>query len=323
MWQPGGVRRPLVLALTIAGLALAAGAYAVASGAQDDAPPSDEAIRVAAAPDREASLLAHVLVELLRADGIDAEVVGFADARDGQQAIELGAVDVRPGYTGEAWLESLGRAEPPGDPRASLGPVRARDERRGVVWLRPRYGEGLDEPPANATFAFVVAGPPAVDADLRTVSQLAGRLGEQPDAQVCVDLEFGRRQDGLRAVLEAYRVRADRPFVAASPEEAVLGVVAGDCIAGLTTATDGAAWARGLRPLVDDLGVFPAFVPLPQIRAELLEERPEIRHALLPFARELTTALLGSWNARVESGTAVEHVALEAAHQLRARAERD
>lgn len=287
-----------------------------------EAEPEQDPVRIAAGPDAESLLLAHVMVSLLELGGLPATVVAFSDAGDGRQAIELGDVDVRVGYTGETWLETLGRANPPGDPRASYDAVRNHDEGEGILWLRPRFAEGIDQPPANATFAFVVQGPPAIDADLRTMSQLAARLSERPDAAVCVDREFGARPDGLRAVLEAYSIRAERTFLGADPEEAVLGVAAGDCIAGLTTATDGLAWQAGQRPLIDDLRVFPAFVPLPQIREAVLAERPAIRVALGPMAAQLTTALLGRWNARVAAGDPMEEIAADAARALLERAGR-
>lgn len=300
--------------------ALCVAAVVVSGCTGSDLPPDVQAVRVAASGDAEGRLLAHVLVALLEAVEVEAEVRPYADARDGQQALELGAADVRPGYTGEAWLETLGRADPPGDPQASFAPVRADGQRRGIVWLPPRFVEGPDGPPANATFALAVAGPPSPDADLRTVSQLAARLSERPGASVCVDREFGSRSDGLRAVLDAYLVRADQPFLAASPEEAVRGVLAGDCLAGLTTTTDGEAGAAGLQVLVDDLEVFPAFVPAVQVREEVLEERPEIAAALAPFGDELTTAALRSWNALVVTGEPIEQIAQAAAEDLLARA---
>lgn len=284
----------------------------------DATEPERAPLRVAASDDLEARLLAHVLLELLAAADLEAEVRPYGDARDAQQALELGAVDVRLGYTGEAWLETLGRADPPGDPESSFGPVRADGERRGIVWLPPRFAESPEGPPANATFAFAVAGPPSPDADLRTVSQLAARLSERPEASVCVDREFGTRPDGLRAVLEAYRVRTDRQFLAATPDEAVRGVVAGDCLAGLTTATDGQAGAAGLQLLVDDLEVFPAFVPAVQVRADALAEQPGIERALAPLGEELTSTLLRAYNARLVAGETVELVAADAAEELRA-----
>ena len=306
---------PLLLALLLT--ACAVGTQGSAS--EDERDP----VRVAAGPDAETVLLAHVAAELLAAEDLAVELVSFSDAQDSRQALELGAVEVRVGYTGEAWLEVLGRPDPPGDPRESVTEVYRHDLADGILWLRPRFGEGLDEPPANATFSFAVMGPPGADADLRTVSELATRLSEQAEARVCVDEEFGARQDGLRAVLQAYSVRSDRPFLAASPEEAVLGVAAGDCLAGLTTTTDGHAWRAGLQTLVDDLQVFPAFVPLPQLRSEALEDHPDLRAALAPLGAELTTVLLGSANAAVAGGDEVEEVAAELATELRRRAGRD
>lgn len=316
-------------------LSLALGACTAADGSDATAPESPvdgagdpettdevEPVRVASGPDAETVLLAHTMAALIELHGLPAEVVEFADAQASRVALERDRVDVRPGYTGEAWLEALGRPDPPSDPMESYLAVRDHDEREGILWLRPRAGDGVHEPPANATFAFVVQGPPSVDADLQTMSQLATRLSEQPDALVCVDQEFGERPDGLPAVLSAYSVRSDRPFLAADPEEAVLGVMAGDCLAGLTTATDGTVWRSGLRPLVDDLRVFPAFVPLPQMRVDAVTEHPEIRVALGPMAAYLSTAVLGGWNARVASGEPVEEVARDAARELMELADR-
>lgn len=288
----------------------------------DTEEPAPDPIRVASGPDAETMLLAHTMAALIRLEGLPAEVTDFADARGSRVALERGRVEVRPGYTGETWLETLGRPDPPSDPLESYLAVRDHDEGQGILWLRPRVGDGIEEPPANATFAFVVRGPPSVDADLRTMSQLASRLSAQPDALVCVDQEFGERPDGLPAVLSAYSVRSDRPFLAAAPEEAVRGVAAGDCLAGLTTATDGAAWRAGLRPLVDDLRVFPAFVPLPQLRLDAVTDEPRLRVALGPMSAHLSTEALGRWNARIAAGEPIEEVAGDAALELFERAGR-
>lgn len=316
------MRARLVL---VAALLASAGSVLVGcAGGPGATAPDHEApvVRVGGGPDAETVLLAHTLVALLGFERVPAEVVTFRDPRDTRQALVAGSIDLRPAYTGEAWLEDLGRPDPPGDPRESFAAVRVHDDERGLVWFRPRFGTGISEPPANATFAFVVAGPPAADADLATLSQLAARLAGQPEARVCVDPEFGVRADGLPAVLTAYSLRSDRPFLAADPREAVAGVVAGDCVAGLVSATDGVVWAAGLRPVEDDLRVFPAFLVLPQARQEVLDERPQVRTAVAPMATELSTELLGRWNARVAAGEPVEEVAAQAAAVLYERAGR-
>ncbi len=310
LWQAGGMRRLILLLLAVL-------AVACASPASDgSAPAPSSPILVAGGPDTESVLLAHVAVALLQAHDLEGEVVPFADSRDARQALQLGAVDARIGYTGETWLEGMERPNPPGDPYDSFVGVRDHDAERGIIWLRPSFGDGLQSPPANATFAFFVQGPPSVDADVTTMSQLASRLSAQPDALVCVDREFASRPDGLQAVLSAYSVRSDRSFLAADPEEAMLGVAAGDCLAGLSTATDGQAWRIGLRPLTDDLRVFPAFVPVPQVREESLQREPRIGVSLRYLAQGLSTSMLGQWNARVRGGEAVELIAADAAEEL-------
>lgn len=316
VWQPVVMSRVRLLVLAALVVVAAACTAEAEPPAGDGGAPM---VRVASGADTETKLLANVAAALLREAGYDVELVAFADSRDSRHAMTLGAVDVRIGYSGESWLESLGRPNPPSDVRESIDTVREHDEGVGIVWLRPRFGDGLDAPPANATFAFVVQGPPSVDADLATMSQLASRLSERPDALVCVDQGFASRSDGLSAVLAAYSVRSDRPFLAATPEEAVLGVAAGECLAGLSTTTDGMVWAYGLRPLVDDLGVFPAFVIAPQIRAGALEADPQIRSALQPMASRLTTAMVGRWNARVLAGEPFDRVGEAAVDELQAR----
>jgi osmoprotectant transport system substrate-binding protein len=287
--------------------------------AQRDDPPGPPSLRVAVGPDAESRILARTIELLLRDVGIVTELVAFADGRSTRQAIELGDVDLAIAYTGEEWLSSLGRANPPADPLVGLEALAEADRERGLTWLLPSVGSGGggEEPPANATFAFFVAGPPAADADLRSLSELSLRLSERPELSLCVDSEFGRRPDGLAALLSAYSVRRDRPFLAADPAEAVLGVLSGDCIAGLSHATDGLAWRSGLRPLTDDLRFFPAFVPSPVVRTAVLEELPGIERALRPLLDGLSTGVLGRANGEVASGASVESVAADLVVLLR------
>ncbi len=328
LWQPVAMRRPLLPLVLLAAVLVPGGIWLVGQvGADDPAPPAEgrerPPIRVAGGPDAESVLLAHTLVALLALGEIPAEVIVFSDARDTRQALELRDVELRIAYTGEAWLQTLGRADPPGDPEESFEEVRAHDTEQGLVWFRPPFGDGITEPPADATFAFMVAGPPSVHADLTSVSQLASRLSADPEATLCVDPEFASRPDGLRAVLAAYSVRSDQPVLAAAPEDAVRGVALGECIAGLTSATDGGAWRAGLRPLVDDLHVFPAFVVLPQVRRQTLLERPLVGRGVSPMASELSTELLGQMNARVAAGEPIEEVAAVAARELALRSGRE
>jgi len=274
------------------------------------------AVRVAAGPEPESRLLARVIVLLLADANISAEVVVFADGRSARQAIELGDVELTVAYSGEEWLARLGRADPPADPLAAFEALAEADRARGLTWLAPVAGSGFEEPPVNATFAFFVAGPPSLDADLRTLSELSLRLSERPQLSLCVDTEFGRRDDGLAALLSAYSVRRDRPFLAADPVEAIGRVLEGDCIAGLSHATDGRAWRAGMHPLIDDLRFFPAFVPAPVIRTTTLTATPGIRPALRPLLEGLSTGMLGRANGAVVAGGGIDTVAADLVVQL-------
>ena len=279
-------------------------------------PEGAPALRVAAGPEPESQLLARTIVLLLDEAGIPASPLGFADGRSARQAVELGDAELLVAYSGEEWLTRLGRPNPPADPREALEALLVADRDRGLTWLVPSFGSGIEDPPANATFAFFAAGPPSVHADLRSLSELSLRLAERPELSLCVDTEFGRREDGLAALLSAYSVRRDRPFLAADPGDAVRRVLDGDCVAGLSDATDGRAWSGGMVPLADDLRFFPALVPAPVVRSETLSAMPEIRAALQPLLDGLSTGRLGRANGAVVRGANLDSVAGELARSL-------
>lgn len=286
-------------------------------------PSSGPVVRIARTPDSEGQLLAGVLAELVDAAGLRPVFVDRADPEAARQALEdpISDADILAGYTGQTWLEVLGRANPPGDPRASFARVRNADEPEGILWLRPDFEleRGVDGPPANATFGLFVRGIPHADGDVRTIEQLASRLTDRPEARVCVDREFGVRPDGWSELAAAYSI-TDRPLTSAPADEAVEFVATGDCLVGLAAATDGRAWRYGLQLLADPLGVFPAFVVAVQLRAEARDQIPGLVEALQPFASQLTTRRLGQWNARIVGGQPIEVVAADGAQELLAAA---
>lgn len=291
------------------------------SGDPVEPTPTGPEVRIGSGPERESDLLAGILWELARSAGYQPRIVERADGGAARQALEVGDVDVLPGYTGQAWLEVLGLPNPPGDPRTSYARVASVDAANDIRWLRPEFEleAGVEGPPADATFGLFVRGIPSREADLSTITQLATRLGEIPDARVCVDEEFAVREDGWDAVRSAYSI-AERPLTPLGPTEALRGVASGSCLVGLGAATDGEAWANGLRLLDDPLQVFPAFVVSVQLREAYASEHPELVAALEPLADELTTALLGEWNGQVVRGVPMGEVAAQAARTLQQRA---
>lgn len=284
--------------------------------------PTGPPVRIGTGPEPESQLLAAILADLATDAGYAPVVVDRADGQAARQALEVGDVDVLPGYTGQAWLEVLGLPNPAGDPRTSFARVSSVDASNGVRWLRPRFdlAAGFTGPPADATFGLFMAGVPARDADVLTITQLATRLADRPGARVCVDPDFATRPDGWSALAGAYSI--DRVLTTLGPAEAIQGVASGQCLVGLGAATDGKAWAAGLRLLEDPLEVFPAFVVGVQVREQFAEANPDLVAALLPLAEELTTALLGTWNGQVAVEMPVVEVAAAAADTLRDRSAR-
>lgn len=276
-------------------------------------------VRIGVGPESESIVLATVLAGLVDAVALEPVLVELADAGAVRQALELGDVDVAIGYSGQVWLEELGRENPPGDPRTSFQRVRSADEPIGITWLRPEFDleAGVDGPPANATLGLFVSPDTAVD--VATIPQLAAALGERDDAPVCVDSTFAARDDGWDAIASRYAITT-RVLTEASPAEAMAGVASGQCFVGLSTRTDGAAWLEGLVPLSDPLDVFPAFVVGVQVRQDVLDRVEGLEDALQPLATRLTTRMLGTWNARVVRGDALEEVATDAVVELTAPA---
>lgn len=276
-----------------------------------DVEAEEEPLRIGVANDQESLLLGHVLAELLAAGGWSAEVVQFGQAADVRRAIEFREIDLMPAYTGAVWLDEFGWADPEGDPATSYERVREADARRGLVWLPPTG--------ANATFAFVVAGPPATTAVHQTLTDLVVAVNTDPDAMLCVDPDFAERPDGFAELARLYSVHDEvlaNQLLAAPPEEAVVGVTRGGCVAGLTTATDGHAWIAGMRVLSDPQRTFPAFIVAAVVPESVLAEQEGLEAALAPFGEVLTTERLAAWNGRRVLGEPAEEIAVDAAATL-------
>jgi osmoprotectant transport system substrate-binding protein len=303
----------LRLIIVAVAIALAGMGVVVFSVLGSEAAPDTEVapVRVGVGGDAESLLLGHVAAELVRAHGIEKEVVTFGHARDARRALNLGEVEVVPMHTGAVWLDQLGWADPPGDPETSFERVRDADERRDLLWLGPTR--------ANATFTFVVAAPPDESAALDSLVDLAVAANADPEVVLCVDPDFAERPDGLAEVARIYGVSDEvlaHQVLAVPSTEAVVGVTRGGCTSGLTTATDGQAWLAGLYPLSDPQRTFPAFVVAPVVSREATESHPSLREALEPFGPDLTTDRLAAWNGRVIAGEGVDAVAGDAAGVL-------
>jgi osmoprotectant transport system substrate-binding protein len=252
----------------------------------------------------EQQVLGAIAAEALRRADLAVEL----EAVEGQtvalrRRAGAGAIDVFWDYTGAAFALGLGeQVAPAADPSESYERIRTADERSGLHWLAPSS--------ANATLALFVRPEdlPPPDAD-RSLTWLAGALSSG-EATLCADPDFLSSPAGLSSLAVEYAINLDqveqRP---AGEEEAIEAVAAGDCFAGLATATSPAAAQEGLVPVTDVRSVFPAFVVAPVARVADPALRARIGQALEPVTAALDTATLAQLNAEVAGGADAEEVA--------------
>lgn len=278
--------------VVVAVIALAVGGLVSACAEAGAAP----RVVIAAGATAEQQLLAAIAHEAVRRAGVPVEVREGLGGTTGLRRQALAdQVDLYWDYTGAAWTLGLRETAPPADPLESWERVREADADQGLRWLEASG--------ANATFALVVRRadlPPS--GGERGMGWLAGELSSGT-RRLCADPDFLARADGLPSLAAEYGIDTDgMPRRAATEDEAVRAVRAGECFAGLTTATSGAARAADLVPVEDELRVFPAFVVAPVAREGSPADRSPVVEALRQVTAALDTPTLARLNAQVVGG---------------------
>lgn len=201
-----------------------------------------------------------------------------------QQALISREIDMYPEYSGTALAMVL--KAPQG---TNLEAEYAR--RFHLAWLAPL---GIDN-----TFAMVVRK----DTGLNTLSEASHKTWS-----LGVGYEFERRADGLAALKSVYSMQ-----FTGSPKTMDLGLLYKaieqgqvDMIA--ASATDGMLAKSNLKILEDDKHAFPPYQVSIVAREALLNERPEVRAALLELSGKFTNAQMQELNYQVD----VEHKAVAA-----------
>jgi osmoprotectant transport system permease protein len=205
-------------------------------------------------------------------------------------ALEAGALDVYPEYTGTGAVAVLG-AVPPRDPlEAWLQVRRAFAERFALAWLPPLGCEN--------TYALAVRAELARRLGLRTISDLALHAG---DLSLAASAEFLAREDGLPGLGHAYGLAFGR-VVGMSHELAYEAIREAKVDVVDAYTTDPEVARDGLVLLEDDRRFFPPYHAAPLARAALLERLPRVRATLEALPGHLTTEKMRALNARVLAG---------------------
>jgi osmoprotectant transport system substrate-binding protein len=317
---PGGIRMrltpPRLLTVLLAALALAV------AGCGDDDGGGGSGGTVASGVDlsgasftvgskefTEQLILGQITMQALRAAGAEVrDQTGLEGSLAARRALTSGEIDMYWEYTGTAWVTYLDNEEGVPDAQGQWEQLAEADRGNGVAWLP------IAE--ANNTYAFAVRSDTGTEVDqVETLSDLAELARSNPElATLCVGEEFSTRPDGLPGVEETYGFKFPNDQVSLVGDAVVYDQVArGDrCNFGSVFATDGRIAANELRVLEDDKAFFPFFNPALTVRADVLEEHPQLEELFAPVTEALTDEVLIDLNAKVDvEGQTPEAVAAE------------
>lgn len=281
-------------------------ARVMAQGTSRQAAPAARPVVVASKPFGESYLLAEMFAQLLEARGIPVDRrPGLGATEVAVAALQSGAIDVYPEYTGTGLLAVLG-APPVHDPAAAFDSVqRAFEQRWGIRWLPPLGFEN--------TYAIAVRAGTAGRYGLRTLSDLA-RVAPKLHAGLTPD--FIGRADGLPGLAHAYGLHfaSVRPLNQALKYRALAsGKV--DVVDGYST--DGSIARYGLVVLDDDRHFFPPYQAAALVGARLQRDDPAAVTALTELSGRLSAPVMRALNQRVEvGGESVSAVAASALASL-------
>ena len=252
-------------------------------------------ITIGGKADTESEVLANLAGQLLEAEGFEVERELGMQSVLVRQALETDEVDFYYEYTGTAY--TLYHEEEDQDIMTDSQEVyewvREADEEENIIWL-----DRLDY---NNTYTVMLRQEDAEEWGVESISDLAAEQDEL-DLEFATDTEFYERPDGFYALTEAYGLEfADVSRMSAGIIYEALQE--GQIDSGTGYSTDGRIEAFGLVNLEDDQDFFPVYNPAPTIRADVLEEYPEIEEILKPLAENLSEEEVREMNGQVD----IEH----------------
>jgi len=204
-------------------------------------------------------------------------------------ALETGAIDVYPEYTGTGWAVILERAQRSSDPLQTFLTVQADFRARwDLEWLQPLG--------PNNTYAMAMREERAEELGIRTLSDAARHA---PELHGGFSLEFLEREDGYPGLTAFYGLELAS---ARGMEHGLVyqAVAAGEVDLIDAYSTDAKLLRYGLRVLEDDRAFFPPYDVAPLARGATLRAHPEISDALERLAFRITDQRMTELNHAVE-----------------------
>lgn len=259
---------------------LSASLAPTAAWAGDDAP-----VRIGSKRFTESYILAEIAVEAVRrAGGSATHIQGLGGTAVVFRALEEGAVDVYPEYTGtiaEAILHETGGAN------GGIGSLRSSLARRGI---------GMSEPLGfENTYALAVSRKSPVSARIATISDLA----HAPDLRFGFSPEFLGRSDGFHALAEHYGI-SNAHIQAIEHGLAYEAMATGALDVTDVYSTDAKIERYDLKVLADDRRFFHSYQAVLLYRDEVLRRAPQAMTAIAALAGTIDGPTMTRLNARAE-----------------------
>ena len=304
------MKKPLALLLAALVFAALASPAPAARAAQAKRP-----VTVATMIDAEGAVVGAMMVQLLRAAGIEViDRTEFGTPDILRMALVAGEVDLVLDYTGSGqYYHEVDSTDVWSDAQAGYERTRELDLPNDIYWLAPAS--------ANNTEGLAVRRAFAQEHDLRTVQDLADYANAGSPVKLITSSSFAENVKGLQGMEEAYgfRLRADQLIVLASGNTSEMLKALFEQRDGVNVSlvygTDGALSQMDLVVLEDPKSIPPVYLPAPVVRGETLRAYPEIEEILKPLFESLTLETLQRLNAQVAfegrpaAQVAAEHLA--------------
>ncbi len=238
-------------------------------------------------------LLAEITGQYLTSKGYDVQLktgMGTSLVRD---ALENKQVDLYWEYTGTAFLTFHKNKFANQSPEEIYASVKAKDEKIGIIWLNASK--------ANNTYALAVRQADAKAKGLHSLEDLAAKLNAGEELTLGCNIEFYKRDDGLKPLQKAYGFKFPRSDIKRMETGLIYKALKdGDVDVGLVFATDGRIPAFNFTVLKDTKNFFPAYAITPTIRKETLSAHPDLADDLNKLSSLFDDATMSALNAKVD-----------------------
>ena len=256
-------------------------------------------IRVGSRDFTEQLILGQILVQALRQAGFEVvDNTGLGGTNSAHDALKAGEVDIIWDYIGTILSESHGvpPVALPTDPQVGFEMVASLDLRNNnLIWMVPSA--------FNDTYTLMVSSE-SFDPAIQTMDDLATFMNaNDAPLKLCVENEFYSRGDGLFSLQDHYGFAFQEANIEiVAYDQLYEGLRSGLCDVAEGFSTDGRIAAWGFRNLADSGQFFPAYNASPIMRADVLEQYPELRELLDALGPQLDNDTMTQLNARVDLG---------------------